>query len=327
MSETQNGKIGPISGGSDLSPGDAFAILGNETRFDILRALWEASAPRGSPTAVPFSELYDRVEYGDTGNFTYHLEKLVDHFVRRTDEGYELTAPGREIVQLMATGSNAERANGTSTAIDVPCPSCDRSLELAYDLPDVWLLCTTCDGCWPDRDGAVYKFTIGTGGISNRTTSTVLDASIANSLSRYEMLANGVCPECNGTAHGSLTLCPDHDAGDGRCDSCGYSFLGTLTYECGSCGASACVPGWAPLLGHPALVSFEYQHGIDRSLDPWEAVSRVHGWHEERCPDAPSKLRILVPHGRDELRATIDETGVVDSVRHSPVPARESKPR
>lgn len=65
-----------------LAPDDAFAVLGNETRLGILRALWDAYNPQETDNSVPFSEFYDRVGFDDTGNFNYRLGKLTGDFVR-----------------------------------------------------------------------------------------------------------------------------------------------------------------------------------------------------------------------------------------------------
>ena len=54
-----------------LSPDEAFAVLGDETRLQILQTLGEADEP------LAFSALFDRIEYDDSSNFGYHLDKLV----------------------------------------------------------------------------------------------------------------------------------------------------------------------------------------------------------------------------------------------------------
>lgn len=54
-----------------LSPDEAFAVLGDETRLQILQTLGEADKP------LAFSALFDRIEYDDSSNFGYHLDKLV----------------------------------------------------------------------------------------------------------------------------------------------------------------------------------------------------------------------------------------------------------
>lgn len=51
-------------------PDSVFGLLGDETRLDILQALWEQYDPTATDNAVAFSELFDRVDVADTGNFT-----------------------------------------------------------------------------------------------------------------------------------------------------------------------------------------------------------------------------------------------------------------
>lgn len=318
-----------------LSPDDAFALLGNETRFDILRALWEATDPHElideadeSPShgmgdshlaidAVPFSELYNRVEYGDTGNFSYHLEKLLGHFVRRTDEGYELTESGFAVARSMLVGSDLERSTRGSTPTTADCPGCAHSLEMTYDAPALWLECDGCEGYWPGEEGMLFRFHLERPGLRNRTPRECLDAGVVNAVNRFDSAASGVCPECTGRVHASLSVCDDHELVDGCCDTCGGCWLGSLTYVCYDCKTTIQAPSWAPLLRHPALVSFYYERGIEHVPDSWDAICRCIHWREERHSLDPPRLRVVVLHEGDELRATIDETGTVVDVDRS----------
>ena len=56
----EGGDADPPSEG--LAPAEAFALLGDDARIAILRALWE----REAETPVPFSELYDAVDIDDS---------------------------------------------------------------------------------------------------------------------------------------------------------------------------------------------------------------------------------------------------------------------
>lgn len=62
-------------GDAFLSPDEAFAVLGNETRMEILQSLGEAERP------LVFSELREAVEIDDPGQVNYHLNQLKRHFV------------------------------------------------------------------------------------------------------------------------------------------------------------------------------------------------------------------------------------------------------
>ena len=82
------------SGNSIEAAEEAFSALGNQTRMQILLALWRAYDPFASDNAVPFSELFEAVGVDDSGQFNYHLGKLRERFVTRRETGYELTPVG-----------------------------------------------------------------------------------------------------------------------------------------------------------------------------------------------------------------------------------------
>lgn len=98
-------------GSTALSPGEAFAVQGDETRLQILQTLGEADDP------LAFSELFDRVEYDDTANFNYHLGKLEIHFVHKTGDGYALRNAGGRVVEAILSTDPFE-ARFTFTAGD-----------------------------------------------------------------------------------------------------------------------------------------------------------------------------------------------------------------
>lgn len=72
-------------GENQPAPWEVFAVLGDEDRFRILRALWHAQGP------VPFSTLHDRVGIRDSSRFNYHLDRLTGTFVAEREDGYDLT--------------------------------------------------------------------------------------------------------------------------------------------------------------------------------------------------------------------------------------------
>ena len=80
-----------------VAPEEAFSALGHEIRVAILRTLWEAET-------AAYSEVKERVGVRDSGQFNYHLGKLVDHFVERTVEGYHLSEAGQQTMQAIHAG-------------------------------------------------------------------------------------------------------------------------------------------------------------------------------------------------------------------------------
>ena len=51
--------------------------------------------------SLSLSELRKTVGERDSGSFTYHLSELQDHFVAKTDDGYELQYPGHRVLDAI----------------------------------------------------------------------------------------------------------------------------------------------------------------------------------------------------------------------------------
>lgn len=86
-----------------LAPHEAFAVLGNETRLAIVLALEETDDP------IAYSELKRQVGVYDSGRFNYHLEKLLGHFVERTEGGYRPRVVGTRAARAVTAGTFATR--------------------------------------------------------------------------------------------------------------------------------------------------------------------------------------------------------------------------
>lgn len=123
-----------------ISPGEAFTLLGNETRIDIIRVLGETS-----DKSLSFSALWDRVNIADSGQFNYHLNKLVGSFVRRTDEAeYELTYTGAQVIGAIFAGTFNQRGLTRSFDLDSACTTCGSVLLVEYEREHVTISCPTC---------------------------------------------------------------------------------------------------------------------------------------------------------------------------------------
>jgi hypothetical protein len=73
------------------SPAAVFEALASETRIEILEALGD---PPGE--TMSFAELYEAISIDDSGNFSYHLNKLLGTFVRKEGEEYLLSHAGEQ---------------------------------------------------------------------------------------------------------------------------------------------------------------------------------------------------------------------------------------
>lgn len=307
-------------GGRGMSPEEAFSLLANETRVTTLEALWEVW-----DDAVPFSELRRRVGVRDAGQFHYHLSKLRDHFVRKTEAGYELTPAGFKITQAVIAGTGIDTPTLETTPRDTVCHRCGSTVELRYSEGTTRMYCTNCSGFWSGTDeyGAIERGYLGgwefpPAGLDDRSPGEILDASIVYMLTRTESLMAGVCPDCGGRAGSTIDICESHAPGDTVCDDCGQYFLGVIRWQCEACKLVFAAPSWAVAVLHPTVRLFLTAAGTDYRDDPWRAiyVGCEHDWQEEVVAEEPLRVRIRIEVEEESCEMLLDERGNIASVVH-----------
>ncbi|MEF8881368.1 MAG: helix-turn-helix domain-containing protein [Halapricum sp.] len=267
---------------------EAFALLGNDTRIRILRALGAAEGP------LSFSTLYERVDVQGSGQFNYHLEQLVDHFVRKTEEGYVLTRAGRRVVEAVLAGTVTEDPTVERTPVDEACAYCGAPIEVTWAAGSVILYCTECAGKYgeehatdkrgaPAGEGYLGRYSLPPAGVEGRTPEEMLRA--AWTWGRLEMMAvaSGICPRCSGSVEQSVRVCTDHDADGGRCSTCHNRDAISVSFECTTCifegGGSAAIG----LVAQTELLDLLTDHGLN-PVTPAQihALDRVHNDYGER---------------------------------------------
>lgn len=319
------------SGSSGLSPDAAFTVLGNETRIEILQTLGEADG------TLSFTTLRDRVGVPQGGQFNYHLEKLVGHFVEKTDEGYGLREPGRRVVQAILSGAVTDDPELDRTGIDDRCWWCGSPMEMSYVAGRLNLYCTDCDGTYDDlsarRPSAVRQCTgtvpadhgflgnlfLPPAGVTNRTPEEAYRAAWVWEILEYLALANEMCPRCSGTIDATVRVCTDHDATDGRCENCGNQHAIHLDVACSNCVYRNQVVFVHTLYGNPNFLAFLASHGMS-PLTSESVIQLVHTivpFDEEIVSTEPFEARFTFAAGDDTIVLTVDDTfDVVDLTAH-----------
>lgn len=123
---------------------DAFAVLSDETRLDIIRVLGDAGGT-GEYRALPFSTLQDSVGVDDSGRFSYHLNKLVGRFIESTDEGYRLRVPGVQVYQAIQAGVYTDHENIDPITTEIPCQvGCGGVCSVRYTDFRFYMECEEC---------------------------------------------------------------------------------------------------------------------------------------------------------------------------------------
>jgi ribosomal protein S27E len=297
-----------------MTPAEAFSVIGNETRLEILEALWTADE-----RPVSFSELRKRVGMRDSAQFNYHLDKLRGQFVRKSEDGYGFRHAGWAVIHAVQAGSINEHPRIEPFAVEGDCVDCGAGLQASYDDERIVVDCEDCG-----RIHADYPFP--PGGLDDRTTDEVMAAFNQRVRHLHCLMADGVCPECSGTVETTV----ERDPATLELDV-------AVRHECQRCRHRLTTSIGQVLLDHAEIVSFYRDHGIDLNQVPfWTLPWCTDDEHTTVLSEEPWRIRLDVPVNGDEqgpasgrdapnsgtdetLSLTVDEDLVVTEVERTPV--------
>ncbi|QLD86591.1 helix-turn-helix transcriptional regulator [Natronomonas halophila] len=178
-----------------LDAADAFSLLGDSLRLDIIRVLWEA----GRGNAVPFSDLYDRVDVSDTGKFNYHRQQLVPHYVRKSEDGYRLTQAGERVARAVNAGIYTENTEMEDFDVRGSCYDCGAAdLRGEYVGGRFRIDCRDCDN-------RVLNVGVPPSAARGRDPAEFVDTYEVWARTRTEQAKRGVCPVCTGPMEPGLS--------------------------------------------------------------------------------------------------------------------------
>lgn len=301
---------------------EPFEILGNDTRLAILLALWEAIEPGFPPPdnelhTLSFSELQERVGMRDSGQFNYHLNRLVGPYVDQQGEGYVLTNTAEQILRRIFAGTFADYESFEGKPSEVECHHCGGSSVLDYDDGVLMLRCTNCEGVFRG-----FEEPPGTLAISERPPAGLVDRSPQEFFQygnawdrhRFEAAANGVCPDCSGLVSTRIHRCQNHDiSAESVCDTCGWLDEFQAVMVCSVCKSTYRTPAKDLIFLHLPVKVFFYERGLDpeRIWDSWddpdvlaEAIKQVKVLNED-----PLELSVSVELDGDQLNVRLDNEG------------------
>jgi hypothetical protein len=266
---------------------DAFTLLADETRADILREL--AAHQREDPEreGVAFSELRERVGVRDSGNFNHHLRKLTDRFVADTQTGYRLTPAGTRLAALVAAGFESS-VHANAKRVDGACPSCGTALSVSHEDGVVTVAC--------ENDHVLPRALVQPPA-ANRDAEGLAGVASLSALQTAECVANGVCSVCDGVVETELSR-TGHEAVP-------FAYVSTCT----TCSTPMTVPPVLVLARHAAVVAFWQERGIDAfetavwELPVWERADR------RVVAEDPVVLGVTLSLDGDELEMRLDEEG------------------
>ncbi|WP_232703333.1 DUF7351 domain-containing protein [Halobacterium wangiae] len=284
-----------------LTPAEAFAILGNEHRIAILRAVAAAErdvADASEPYGLSFSELFDRVDLEATSQFAYHLDRLVGSFLRETEDGYRFTAAGERVVRAVLAGTYNEDPSFEPLTVEGRCPACDAStLVASYDTDQLAVTCADCGT-------RVFSQTLPPSAAVDRSPRDALESGSLRARHDFSLAVQGTCPTCAGVTDAELRT-----GGTGQ---------HVIACTCRQCGQTVFGPIAFAVLEHPAVVAFYWEHGVNLAERPvWQIVADLLSdrWSSTVTSESPFAASLVVSFGDDELQLTLDETFAVERAR------------
>jgi len=287
-------------------PEEVFATLSDDTRIAVLRALWDADGEE-----VTFSDLREAVGMRDSGQFNYHLDKLVGQFVTKTEDGYELTRAGLRINGAIDAGAYTMEGTLDPIELDEPCPTCGGDRTLYYEDETVEIDCESCSA------GAAFGVPPSAfAGCDRERISAVAGRYLHTT---FQHIADGFCPFCEGRVHPTVGPVaemvdlpdePPEDASEEVFER--IQDVPFVRYDCDRCGANPGAGLALALRSHPAVVSFYHDHGIDvRDRSIWNFA----GFDPERetvTQRDPLRARMTYHADGDNITLTVD--GALDVI-------------
>ncbi|MFB6071161.1 MAG: ArsR family transcriptional regulator [Halanaeroarchaeum sp.] len=243
----------------DIAFEDAFSLLGNEIRADIVRSLGDAHLEKGDSASLSFSDLHSRVsEDLPSSQFNYHLQKLVGRFVEDTDDGYRLRPVGVNLYRVIRAGTFTREVSMGPVELEVDCHSCGGGVVASYDDGRFAIGCRDC--------GRLFnRVSMPPSAVDDVDTGTLL--ARVDQYSRHELLASsqGVCHFCVNELDTAIR--PASDTHWGSTDGIDV----VVSRHCGHCGYHHDTSVGVALLYEPTLISFCSEHGVDVLQTPiWE---------------------------------------------------------
>lgn len=302
-----------------VPPDEAFAVLGNETRIRILQALGEADEP------LSFSELYDRIDYDPSTNFSYHLGKLEGHFVSKTDDGYELGQVGNRVVQAVLSGTMTEAPLLERTRIDHRCEYCGADTEVSYTKGYLGLYCTECPGNTTDDVPSEFRGYLRAqpfppAGLQGRNATEVHRAAFVWGNLQRLSLASDLCPICSAPLDTAMEVCDNHDSDEGLCETCDRRQMVSVTAHCTNCIIQGGGPLQTFLLANTEVLAFLTTNGINPlapSTEPWAELETR---DEEVLSTDPFMVRVTFAIDDSTITLTVDEDLSVEDVARGETP-------
>lgn len=278
----------------DTDLDDVFDLVADDTRLEILRALWTQRTDDGAtdPDPVSFSELRKAVGVEDSGRFNYHLDKLTPYFVQDAADGYALTYAGARVIGAAVSGIYTDTETELHDTPMGPCGTadCDGTVTAHYEGGTVVIECDTCE---VGSRVSAPPILVGAHDLEDDPRAVARFA-----LTIIQKTVRGFCHVCNGPVEPRLDEDAPDPAGEG-----GVS----VTFECDACGSASHTTAVSLLLDHPGVIAMLHDAGVDYRYALMWGDSGSFEWEETLRDDGSIEIRFDVPDDGATPTVILDE--------------------
>jgi DNA-binding transcriptional ArsR family regulator len=273
---------------------EAFSLVGNEIRAEVVRVLGDARMPEGR-AELSFSDIRERVNADvDSSRFNYHLGQLLGEFVEETEDGYRLSIPGMEVYRTVRAGvvTDAPELEGFDAGFD--CYACGTGVVARIREDLLWVECPECE--------RTYTMTVAPPSALAGGPDDLLDRVDRYQRSRLSATTRGVCPRCMNALGARFLDAADAPLFEG-------DELDVLVHrECDNCGKQPYHSVGLGVLDDPGVVAFLADHDVavdDRrmwSFD-WAMTDRRTSGHSRD----PWRVAVTIEADGDALEVVVDD--------------------
>lgn len=273
---------------------EAFALVGNEIRAAIVRTLGARAFDHGPDPPLSFSDLRTATDVDVVSSqFNYHLQKLVEQYVEKVDDGYRLRPEGKNLYRTIRAGTFTRRTSLDPIALQQPCYYCESDLALAYDDGMFTIQCHDCE--------TLYDLILAPPS-ALRTTDDLRARVVQYNHHLRQAFAQGVCPTCVNDL-GTELVDPAETAFSDVVERTIY-----VLQSCEYCGNHSYLSLGSMFLHHPAVIGFCYDRGVDVTTTPrWELEFAATDRHVSIRSSDPMELSLTVTAGPDALELVVDD--------------------
>lgn len=282
---------------------EVFAILGDETRIEILMELGEVAHEKGIGSGLTFATLRDRVDVADSGRFNYHLNRLTDQFVAKSGDAYVARWPGLMIVAAIYAGlyDDAEAPENDTAITEFECPTCENPVDVRFTEGD--LRTGVYLHCEDHFETSTYWFP--PGAQQGRSLSDLMRIAYIRLLTNVRLARQGICMDCWGRVSTAYTGELPDNLGDeeSRRDESVF-----VMFHCERCWNRRYLPLRTYVASHPVVESAFAERGYE-PLEAAYALAVGDGLtcDERLTNDDPPKASVRITFAGEALTVWLDD--------------------